>query len=78
VEAQRPAGTWQAELPAVRHLLRLLGGAAGHARVLVGELQVDVERMRHNASGTPVGPALLESAQRLVEQALAAHRAVDG
>jgi 3-carboxy-cis,cis-muconate cycloisomerase len=68
-EAQRAVGRWQAEWPAVTELLRLVGGAAAHARALLGDLRVDAERMR-SAAGGPA-PA---SAGIVVDRALAAHR----
>jgi 3-carboxy-cis,cis-muconate cycloisomerase len=78
VEEQRPAGTWQAELPALRQLLRLLAGAAAHARALVEGLRVDAARMRHNLGDAVPGPALLDSARALVDRALAAHAGEGG
>jgi len=48
-ELQRAAGRWQAEWPTVTDLLRLASGAAGHARAMLADLTVDVERMRRHA-----------------------------
>jgi 3-carboxy-cis,cis-muconate cycloisomerase len=73
VEEQRSAGVWQAELPALRHLLRLLAGAAAHARALVTGLRVDTARMRDNLGSVVPSQILLDSAQALVDAALAAH-----
>jgi 3-carboxy-cis,cis-muconate cycloisomerase len=67
-EAQRAAGRWQAEWPAVTELLRLIGGAAAHSRALVGDLRVDTDRMR-SAAGSPA-PA---STGVIVDRALEAH-----
>jgi 3-carboxy-cis,cis-muconate cycloisomerase len=47
-EGQRAAGRWQAEWETVTDLLRLTGGAAGHARALLADLRVDPARMRAN------------------------------
>jgi 3-carboxy-cis,cis-muconate cycloisomerase len=45
-ELQRAAGRWQAEWPTVTDILRLTGGAARHARVMLAGLIVDADRMR--------------------------------
>jgi 3-carboxy-cis,cis-muconate cycloisomerase len=45
-ELQRAAGRWQAEWVTVADLLALTTAAIGHARVLLGELRVNTERMR--------------------------------
>jgi 3-carboxy-cis,cis-muconate cycloisomerase len=47
-ELQRAAGRWQAEWQVVTDLLRLLGAAAAHHRILVCELRVDPARMAAN------------------------------
>jgi len=47
-EHERAAGAWHAEWPTLTDLLRLVGGAAGHARHLLTGLRVDAARMRHN------------------------------
>ena len=75
VDEQRSAGPWQAELPAVRALLRLLGGAAAQSRDLVAGLTVDVHRMRANLSAAKATASdeMLASA-RLIDRALAAHQ----
>jgi 3-carboxy-cis,cis-muconate cycloisomerase len=49
-ELQRAAGRWQAEWEPVGDLLALATAAAGHARVLLGGLKVDTERMREALS----------------------------
>jgi 3-carboxy-cis,cis-muconate cycloisomerase len=79
-EAQRAIGTWQAEAPAVRQLLRLLGGAAEHTRVLLDGLRVDTERMRANVdrrpdietAAAPVTDEMLAAARTLIDRALGA------
>jgi 3-carboxy-cis,cis-muconate cycloisomerase len=66
-EAQRAAGRWQAEWPAVTQLLRLVGGAAAHSRELLTGLQVDTARMRANLDLTQ-GVVMAQSVtDRLVE-----------
>ncbi|TWP50457.1 adenylosuccinate lyase family protein [Lentzea tibetensis] len=47
-EHERAGGAWHAEWETVTELLRLVGGAALHARELLAGLRVDGERMRHN------------------------------
>ncbi|MEU8134857.1 lyase family protein [Streptodolium elevatio] len=49
---ERPPGAWHAEWIPLRDALRLTGGAASAARVLVSELRVDPERMRANLALT--------------------------
>ncbi|HEY1485122.1 MAG TPA: lyase family protein [Micromonosporaceae bacterium] len=76
-EAQRAIGGWQAEAPAVRQLLRLLGGAAEGARALLYDLRVDTARMRANVEARPAGAppvtdAMLLAARGLIDRALAA------
>jgi 3-carboxy-cis,cis-muconate cycloisomerase len=44
-ELQRAAGRWQAEWPTVTELLRVVGGAAYHARAMLSHLRVHPERM---------------------------------
>jgi 3-carboxy-cis,cis-muconate cycloisomerase len=51
-ELQRAAGRWQAEWPTVTDLLRLVGGAAHHARAMLTELRVDAERMADRLART--------------------------
>ena len=45
-ELHRAAGRWQAEWPTVTDLLRLVSGAAAHARDMIDHLSVDADRMR--------------------------------
>jgi 3-carboxy-cis,cis-muconate cycloisomerase len=45
-EHERAAGAWHAEWDTLRELLRLTGGAAAHARTMLGALRVDGRRMR--------------------------------
>jgi 3-carboxy-cis,cis-muconate cycloisomerase len=66
-EYQRAAGRWQAEWGTVTDLLRLGGGTATHARVLLDELRVHADRMRANAGSATVGP------DPFVDRALEAH-----
>ena len=54
---ERPDGAWHSEWPALRQLLALALGAAGHVRELVGGLQVFPEAMRRNLD--LAGPLLL-------------------
>lgn len=85
-EGQRAAGSWQAELPALRRMLSLLGGAAAHTRRLLAELRVDTDRMRANLEARPSdqrtadsNPARIRAAAgTLVDRALAAHAASGG
>ncbi len=71
-EAQRSIGTWQAEVPAVRRLLGLLGGAAMHCRAVVTDLQIDTERMRSRVEGPT--DDLVASAHTLITRALGQDR----
>jgi 3-carboxy-cis,cis-muconate cycloisomerase len=48
-ELQRAAGRWQAEWPTLVDLLRVVAGAAHHARVMLDDLTVDTERMASRA-----------------------------
>lgn len=48
-ELQRAAGRWQAEWPTLTDLLRVVSGAAYHARAMLAELTVDTERMAEGA-----------------------------
>ncbi len=68
-EYQRAAGRWQAEWATVTDLLRLAGGAAAHARHLLGGLQVHPDRMRANLGGAAADP---DAGDRLVTRVLAA------
>jgi 3-carboxy-cis,cis-muconate cycloisomerase len=80
-EAQRAAGSWQAELPPLRRMLALLGGAAAHTRELLTRLRVDTARMRTTVEARPAdqraaAPAddrMVAAAGTLVDRALAAH-----
>jgi 3-carboxy-cis,cis-muconate cycloisomerase len=45
-EHERAAGAWHAEWDSLRELLRLTGGAAAHARAMLGALRVHERRMR--------------------------------
>ncbi|MGQ4385845.1 3-carboxy-cis,cis-muconate cycloisomerase [Streptomyces sp. SAS_270] len=51
-EDERPAGAWHAEWAPLRDLLRLVGGAAGHAAELTEGLQVHPAAMRRNLDAT--------------------------
>jgi 3-carboxy-cis,cis-muconate cycloisomerase len=83
-EAQRAAGSWQAELPALRRIVALLGGAAVNTRDLLTGLRVDTARMRATVEGRPAdqrqsAPAdatMVAAAGTLIARALAAHREV--
>jgi 3-carboxy-cis,cis-muconate cycloisomerase len=59
-EHQRSAGAWQAEWETLTTLLRLVGGAAAHARHLLAGLTVHPERMRANLDLT--GQAIMSGA----------------
>jgi 3-carboxy-cis,cis-muconate cycloisomerase len=48
-ELQRAAGRWQAEWPTLTDLLRVVAGAAYHARAMLDDLTVDAERMASRA-----------------------------
>lgn len=54
---ERPDGAWNIEWPALRRLLRLALGAAGHLRELTNGLQVHPDAMRRNLD--LAGPLLL-------------------
>ncbi len=54
---ERPDGAWHTEWPALRQLLALAFGAAGHARELAEGMQVFPDVMRHNLD--LAGPLLL-------------------
>jgi len=68
-EHERAAGAWQAEWGTLSDLLTLVGSAASWGADLLGGLEVDVERMRENASGLAEGP---NEAEALVDRALVA------
>jgi 3-carboxy-cis,cis-muconate cycloisomerase len=80
-ELQRAAGRWQAEWGTLADLLRIVGGAAGHARRMLAGLRVDPDRMRANACagrGTAgPGPVVTDAAaaDALIVRALSAHTA---
>jgi 3-carboxy-cis,cis-muconate cycloisomerase len=78
-ELQRAAGRWQAEWGTLTDLLRVVSGAAAHARRMVAGLRVDADRMRANLDAADervraCGPG---DADALVTRALAAHAAGD-
>lgn len=54
---ERPDGGWHAEWPALRHLMRLAGGAAARTAELVSGLRVNTGRMSENLNR--VGPMLV-------------------
>jgi 3-carboxy-cis,cis-muconate cycloisomerase len=47
-ELQRAAGRWQAEWPTLVDLIRVVAGAAHHARAMLDDLVVDTEKMASN------------------------------
>lgn len=61
---ERPDGAWHAEWPALRELLRLVGGGASLAAELLPGLRVDAERMRENLGLT--GPLIVSERLALV------------
>lgn len=75
-ELQRAAGRWQAEWATVTELLRVVGGAVGHARELLAGLRIDAAAMRRNldSAGLPAGVDEVGAAGDLVDRALRAHR----
>src|SRR5262249_32268247 len=77
-ELQRAAGRWQAEWGTLTDLLRVVGGAASHARRMVTGLRVHADRMQINLeladeSVRAAGPGYADG---FVARALAARRAV--
>ncbi|WP_306926588.1 lyase family protein [Arthrobacter globiformis] len=70
---ERPDGAWHTEWPALRQLLALALGAAGHVRELADGLQVFPEAMRRNLDLS--GPLLLSEA---VSAAVAPLLSADG
>jgi 3-carboxy-cis,cis-muconate cycloisomerase len=70
---ERPDGAWHTEWPALRQLLALALGAAGHIRELVEGLQVFPDGMRRNLDLS--GPLLLSEG---VSAAVAPLLAADG
>ncbi|MBT2533600.1 adenylosuccinate lyase family protein [Arthrobacter sp. ISL-48] len=78
---ERPDGAWHTEWPALRELLRLALGAAGHVRELADGLQVFPDAMRRNLNlagplllaegvGAAVGPLLEDKDGRTGKQQL--------
>ena len=67
-EHERAAGAWQAEWGTLSELLTLVGSAAAWAADLLGNLEVDAERMREHAAGLG---GELEGVARLIDRALA-------
>jgi 3-carboxy-cis,cis-muconate cycloisomerase len=81
-ELQRAAGRWQAEWATLTDLLRVVGGAAGHAQRMLRGLRVDPDRMHANAraacGGADPDPAATMDAaatDALIARALSAHAA---
>jgi 3-carboxy-cis,cis-muconate cycloisomerase len=86
-EHERAAGGWHAEWEPLRELLRVAGGAAAHARAMLGGLRVDAGRMRaaldlgggtlmaESVAGRLAGPLGHGPAQELVRRC--AHRAAE-
>jgi 3-carboxy-cis,cis-muconate cycloisomerase len=73
-ELQRAAGRWQAEWPTLTDLLRVVGGAAAHARELLSGLRVYPDRMRANLTLTG-GVVMAESLSHALRPALGRSRA---
>jgi 3-carboxy-cis,cis-muconate cycloisomerase len=69
-EHERAAGAWHAEWPALRALLRFTGSAAAWLFDCLGNLEVDVERMRANVGDAD---ASVGAASELIDRALRAH-----
>jgi 3-carboxy-cis,cis-muconate cycloisomerase len=67
-EHERAAGGWQAEWGTLSDLLTLVGSAAAWSADLLGNLEVDAERMRENASGLE---GELDAVDSLIDRALA-------
>lgn len=59
-ELDRATGSWQAEWPVLRELLRLAGGAAARTAAVLAGLQVDEPAMLRNLAAA--GPGLLSEA----------------
>jgi 3-carboxy-cis,cis-muconate cycloisomerase len=81
-ELQRAVGRWQAESATVTELLRVTGGAVGHARALLAGLRVDPDAMRRNLDAAGLPADATDSAGRtgdargageLVDRALRVH-----
>jgi 3-carboxy-cis,cis-muconate cycloisomerase len=75
-ELQRAAGRWQAEWGTLTDLLRIVGGAAGHARRMLAGLRIDPDRMRANAAAASGGADPDRAAvDALIARALSAYAA---
>ena len=59
-EQERATGSWHAEWPAQRELLRLTGGAAARAAAVLAGLRVDRDAMRRNLDAA--GPSMFSEA----------------
>jgi 3-carboxy-cis,cis-muconate cycloisomerase len=59
-EQERATGSWHAEWPALRELLRLAGGAAARTAAALAGLQVDRDAMRRNLDSA--GPGVYSEA----------------
>uniref|UniRef100_UPI0023DCEF2A lyase family protein n=1 Tax=Nonomuraea lactucae TaxID=2249762 RepID=UPI0023DCEF2A len=75
-EHERAAGAWQAEWQPLRECLRLTGGAAETAAVLLAGLEVFPGRMRANAglTGDRLLSVRLGAAPELIDRILSAYR----
>jgi 3-carboxy-cis,cis-muconate cycloisomerase len=75
-EHERAAGGWQAEWPAVSELLRLSAGAVSRTAEMLGNLQVQTDRMARNlAQGG--GLVMSESVMMTLAERTGRHRAHD-
>jgi 3-carboxy-cis,cis-muconate cycloisomerase len=75
-ELQRAAGRWQAEWGTLTDLLRVVGGASGHARRMLAGLRIDPDRMRANTCAGHGGADPDQAAvNSLIARALSAHAA---
>jgi 3-carboxy-cis,cis-muconate cycloisomerase len=59
-EQERATGSWHAEWPTLRELLRVAGGAAGRTAAVLAGLRVDPAAMRRNLDAA--GPAVFSEA----------------
>jgi 3-carboxy-cis,cis-muconate cycloisomerase len=73
-EHERAAGAWQAEWETLLDLLRLTGSTSAWTAELVGELEIDTERMAANLAATTVAEVGTAQAEAVVRRALGAHR----
>jgi 3-carboxy-cis,cis-muconate cycloisomerase len=73
-EHERAAGAWQAEWETLLDLLRLTGSTSAWTAELVGELEIDTERMAANLAATRVAEVGTAQAEAVVRRALGAHR----